>query len=172
MAGSGVKLTVRDTEANRALDGLRGAGPELQKACLKNIGEALLKSHYKRFAAEKAPDGTPWKPLNPEYEKGKRGTKIMQESGMQGGLLGSLHYQVSGGQLEFGTNKIYARAQHYGATIVPKSGDFLVFRINGRLVHARKVVLPARPIIGISASDRTMMKEIVDDHLAEDWNGR
>lgn len=33
----------------------------------------------------------------------------------------------------------------YGATITPKRRPFLVFEINGELVFARKVVIPARP---------------------------
>ena len=46
---------------------------------------------------------------------------------------------------EVGTNVIYAAIQEFGGTITPKNGPFLVFMIDGELVFARQVTIPARP---------------------------
>lgn len=168
MAGASVKLTVNDTGVTRALGRLAGQEGSLVTACLKNIGEALIKSVHKHFAEQKTWDGKPFAPLNPEYAKGKKNPKILRESG---GLEASYVYRVSGSQVQVGSNKVQAAAMHFGATIVPKTADALVFRLNGRIVHAKKVTIPARPVLGVSAADKTTITEIVEDHINEAWNG-
>lgn len=165
MAGSAIKLTVRDTGVERALARLAGEKGSVVVACLKNIGEALLKSTRKRFDEERDPQGKAWAPLNAEYAKGKKGTKILQEQAMRGGLLGTIVYKVSGGRLEVGTNKVYGAIHQLGGTIVPRRADALVFRLNGRVVHASKVTIPARPYLGVSEADKTTIKEIVGDFI-------
>jgi phage virion morphogenesis protein len=168
MAGASIKITVRDAPLIAAFK--RVAAPDLRRAILKNIGIALVKSTRRRFATETDPQGRPWARLNPEYAKGKRGSKILQEQGMRGGLLGSITYEASETRVVVGTNKIYAAAQHFGATIFPRTADALVFRLNGRLVRAQKVTIPARPYLGISESDRSTIAQVVEDHISGAWN--
>jgi phage virion morphogenesis protein len=169
MAGASIKVTVREGDLLEAFRRLREKDGGLEQAALKNIGQQLVKSVRRRFSAQKAPDGTAWKPLNPEYAKGKRGTKMLQEQGMRSGLLGSIVYQVGPHRVAVGTNKIYAAIHQFGGTIVPRNGDFLAFRMGGKVVFARKVVIPARPYLGISTEDRQEILQVVEDHIAETW---
>lgn len=48
---------------------------------LKNIGEALMKTHHERFMSEEAPDGSKWKPLSGWTLSQKKGPGILKESG-------------------------------------------------------------------------------------------
>jgi len=41
----------------------------------------------------------------------------------------------------------YARIQEYGGIIVPKNKKFLAFKVNGKMVFAKKVRIPAHPYI-------------------------
>ena len=55
-------------------------------------------------------------------------------------------------------NRIYARIQERGGTIVPKkAGGFLVWRDpdSGKLIFARKVTIPARPYFEPAIKDNT-----------------
>jgi len=156
----GVRITVTDKEIREALTRLAEKDGGLVRVALKNIGQALLKSTRARFDSETAPDGSHWKPLNPEYKQGKRGLKILQGAGVAGGLLGSINARVTGNRLEIGTNKVYAAIHQFGGVIVPKRYPALVFRIGGKLAFARKVTIPARPFLGVSAGDRKMALEV------------
>ncbi|HEV2678783.1 MAG TPA: phage virion morphogenesis protein [Aliidongia sp.] len=172
MAGLPFKLTVTDKDVLRALGDLAHKDGGLVRASLKNIGIAMVKSVRKRFDAEQAPDGTPWKQLSPAYKAGKKGQKILQESGMRGGLLGTIVWQLQGSdKVAIGTNKKYAAVHQFGATILPRRGDFLVFKLGGRLVFARKVVIPARPFLGISVADRQTILDTIEDVAAANWSG-
>jgi phage gpG-like protein len=60
------------------------------------------------------------------------------------------------------SNLIYSRVHEYGATIVPKRGPYLVFRLwqfsdttepTGPWVRARRVEIPARPYLMPAARD-------------------
>jgi phage virion morphogenesis protein len=171
MAGASIKVTVRDADIVAAFDRLREKDGGLVPAALKNIGQQLVKSTRRRFDQQKSPSGQPWKPLNPEYARGKRGTKILQEQGMRGGLLGSITYEVGPDSVTIGTNKVYAAAHQFGATILPRTADVLVFRMGGKVVFARKVTIPARPFLGISAEDRAEIVQVVGDHIQGTWDG-
>jgi phage virion morphogenesis protein len=171
MAGASIKITVRDAELRAAFDRLRTADGGLIPAAMKNIGQVLVKGVRERFAQQKAPDGQPWKPLNPDYAKGKRGTKILQEQGMRGGLLGSITYVAGADSVAIGTNKVYGAIHQFGGTIVPRTGDALIFRLGNRVVFARKVVIPARPFLGLSDADRAAILEVVGDHIRRVWEG-
>lgn len=170
MAGTDIKITVDDRRVTTALDHLARQGADLRRAALKNIGQQLVKSTRARFATETSSDGTAWAALNPEYKKGKRGTKILQEAGMRGGLLGTIVYQVTGDRLQVGTNKVYGAIHQFSGKIVPKTGKALVFRMGGKVIIARSVTIPARPFLGISAADKVTIAEVVQDHIDEVWN--
>lgn len=169
MAGTHYKVTVRDRQVTAALERLAAADRNLIPPFLKNAGELLIKSTRQRFDREVDPSGARWTALNPEYAAGKRSRKILQESGMQGGLLGSIVYRVSGGTLAWGTNKIYGALMHFGGTVVPRTADALIFRLGGKLVFAKKVTIPGRPYLGVSAEDRAGLVQLAADVVATDW---
>lgn len=163
---TGIRIKVDDSAILAALRRIEQQDGGLVVASLKVIGQAMLKSTRKRFDDQVDPAGHPWKALNPTYAAGKRGTRILQESGMAGGLLGSITTQVTGTTLQIGTNKVYGAIHQFGGTIMPRSYPALVFKLDGKLHFARKVTIPARPFLGISEDDRRLIPKLVDDALA------
>ena len=132
---------------------------------LRAIGTGLARNTRQRFDLGVAPDGQPWQALHPAYEAGKRGPGILRESGMRGGLQGSITFDVSGAELAVGTNRIYGAIHQFGGTIRPRRGPYLVFRLAGALVRARQVTIPARPYLGIGEEDEETVLEVAEAFL-------
>ena len=133
---------------------------------MRAIGTGLVSNTQDRFDAGQDPDGAAWTALNPVYAAGKRGPGILRESGMRGGLQGSITYRAAASSVEVGSGKIYAAIHQFGGTILPKSGGRLVFRMGNRIVQARSVTIPARPYLGISSEDQVMILDVVEGALA------
>lgn len=154
---------------------------------LNGIGEALRRELRRRFETGTDPDGRKWAPLKPltVLLRGARGP-ILRRSG---DLMKSSVYQVSGKTLRVGVNTIYAAAQQFGATIVPKKGKMLAIpmggariarrhgglvpgggtnRHPGKVVMARKVTLPPRPMVGFGPKDEIAARRAVRQWLAVD----
>ncbi|MFC5423710.1 phage virion morphogenesis protein [Bosea eneae] len=130
------------------------------------IGTGLVTSTQDRFDDEVAPDGSAWSPLNPLYASGKRGPGILRESGMRGGLQGSITYRAGRADVQVGSNKIYAGVHQGGAVITAKNGPFLVFSMGGKTVKTPSVTIPARPFVGISSDDQVMILDVIEGGLA------
>lgn len=111
----------------------------------QEFGEHLLISHRERWGRQESPDGTPWAELNPKYQarKKKNQDKILI---LEGDLLDGLRYQASGEALLFGTDRPYGATHHFGD---PNRN------------------IPARPFLGMTDDDKTMLLEIAADHLLE-----
>ncbi len=158
MSGAMITWTLAGNAAKRlaAIDG----GPA---RALKPIGIALRASTHERFRDETGPDGAKWAPLHPAYAAIKRGAGILRVSGMSGGLMGlvTVATDEAAGTVEVGTNKIYGAIHQFGGVIKPKRGKALAFRLGGRLVLAKKVTIPARPYLGISADDAAEIEAII-----------
>ncbi|MGE4406051.1 phage virion morphogenesis protein [Pseudomonas sp.] len=146
MAGSSLSLHVRyeDRQVMRALQRLQDAAGDLTPA-FKDIGEHLMISHSERFRDQVDPEGNAWQPLSPWYRarKKKNPNKILIRDVM---LSATLNYQVEGESLRFGTPLIYGATHQFGD---PERG------------------IPARPFLGISDGDRTVILDILQDHLME-----
>lgn len=144
MAGVAINAVVNDADVIAAFNRLLKSGQNLGPA-LADIGEDLSNSHDDRFDLEVSPEGGAWADLSQTTLdlKTKNTDKILTESSE---LRDSLHYQIEGDAILFGTNKIYAAMQHFGGTT--PWGD-----------------IPARPFIGLSAGDRNRAVEVLSDHL-------
>ena len=170
MTGAFIKVTVIDGGISAALAKLQDKNRGLIPSALKNIGEAAVAWTLRRFDTETAPDGTKWAPLNPDYAATKQGGKILQGSGMRGGLMGSIVWQMQGNDsVVVGTNKIYGAIHQFGGIIQPRTADALVFRLGGRIIFAKKVTIPSRPWLGVSATNQNEIMEIIQDHIDEVW---
>jgi phage virion morphogenesis protein len=160
---TGITFTVSaNDEISRALKALAEQDGGLAKASLKNIGELVVRQTRARFAQQIGPNGEAWKALNPEYAAAKKGPGILRESGQ---LAASIIWQLDGDNLRIGTNKVYGAIHQFGGKIVPRTAGALMFRIGGRLVIAKAVTIPARPYLGISASDASAIIEVIEDHV-------
>ena len=136
---------------------------------LRNIGEALMKTHRERFMSEEAPDGSKWKALSGWTLSQKKGPGILKESGR---LLSSMNYSVSSGILEFGFNTVYAAAQQYGSshTIRPKKPGGVLAIPNPKgnrpiFTKSAKISIPPRPYLGFGIKEKKMSEEAVEEWL-------
>lgn len=67
---------------------------------------------------------------------------------LTGNLRRSIHAEKIGtGRAAVGTNVIYARQREFGGTIVPRNAKTLAFRIDGRMVFAKRVYQRPRPFM-------------------------
>lgn len=129
-------------------------------AYLDALGALVTSQTQNRIRSEKtAPDGTPWKP-------NRAGTSILFKSGA---LDDSIRHIVGGSDVEVGSNLIYAGVHQEGATIVPKNGNVLVFGAGGETIFAKKVTIPARPYLGVSAENGSEIETFTLDFVAGEF---
>lgn len=102
------------------------------------------------------PDGEAWPP-------NKEGTAILFRTGRH--LHDSAASSASGTSGEWGESWEFAHVHQDGAVIAPKNADRLSFMVGGKRVFAKKVTIPARPSVGVSAEDAEEIKELVTDYL-------
>ncbi|OKP27625.1 phage virion morphogenesis protein [Serratia fonticola] len=157
MAGITLSFNSQD-----ALDALLSLENKLNHAepMLAEMGEELLDIHEARFKAQISPDGIPWKPLQPWYRESKPRNKDKILT-LDGPLRNTLRYQIRATELLFGTDRPYGAAHHFGAIIRPKTAQAL--NVQGWLV--KKVELPARPWLGVSATDGALLIEIARNYI-------
>jgi phage virion morphogenesis protein len=137
---------------------------------LQAIGEELRDSTKERFKQEIGPDGVKWKPNSPvtleAAFKAKGGSKAKKAETRQkhfeafkgkkkilrqvGSLFNSIVYQVEGDHLVIGSNMQYAMIHQFG----------------GQAGRNNKVIIPARPFLGISSQDVAMIKETIQNELS------
>jgi phage virion morphogenesis protein len=121
-----------------SLDPLNGA------QLLEGVARLIQEQTRHRIRSEKsAPDGAAWKP-------NRAGTPILYRSGA---LARSIDYAASDDHAIVGSGLIYAGVHQNGAVIVPKKARRLVFRLGNKTVFARKVTVPPRPFLGVSAEN-------------------
>lgn len=134
---------------------------------LKNMGEQVLNSTQERFDTSTDPDGNRWASNSPVTFARLLGSRHTNKSGkinargvsrvmskkpliLSHTLQGSIRYQLNGQSVMVGTNMVYAKMMHFGGT---KSafphlwGD-----------------IPARPFLGISATDKQVLERMVVDY--------
>lgn len=161
MAGIELNTQIRDQVTSDVLEQIVRNMGSLRPALLE-IGEHLQGSVEERFRTQTDPEGNPWEPLSPFTLANKRNNQILTESG---GLRGSIHYQSGSDTLEQGTNKIYGAIHQLGGTIRAKRAPALAIgRPDGEFALVKKVEIPARPYLGLSADDRRAIDAILTRH--------
>ncbi len=192
MAGTHLAVDFDASALDGAIDRLLDFANGGQDLMLRDMGEYLHKVHSLRFGTEQAPDGTPWAPLSPRYKRRKEaarpGLGILQYDNF---LKGTLRYQVSQGELLFGSDREYAAIHHFGGTIeIParstlayfqkrrvEKGDFR-FSKKGRSTYAEwvtipayTVTMPARPWLGVGDTDQQELLAIAARYLGGTISG-
>lgn len=182
MAGARIEWdSAEATEAlGEAIQRLENPAPLWQ-----SIIEYLTRIHRARFRAQVAPDGTPWTPLSPAYQrrKHKNRNRILT---FRGYLAGTLRGQYDATSLEFGTDRPYGAAHQFGAEIKRPAATREVFfrqRKDGRVgnrfvkraqsnfaqsatVGAHIIKIPARPWLGTNDEQDNHILEITRNYLA------
>jgi len=141
-----ITLTLDDAAAQAAF-------ADLAKRCtdmtplMRRIAGHLQSVADDSFEFERAPDGTPWADLSPITKalRERRGAWPGKKLQVSGALALSFATDYGPAFAEIGSNAPYARLQHKG----------------GMAGRGRKVSVPARPIIGISAEAHAAIEDDV-----------
>ena len=148
MGGVGVLVKVDDKEVRKLLGGILkrmgNPGP-----AMKILGAIVRTSIVRNF--EKGGRPTKWKALSPETLKTKKGTAILREQGMAGGLMGSVNYKPFSDKVVISADKVYAAIHHFG----------------GKAGRGRKVTIPARPYMMVQDEDWVEMKAALGDFIVQ-----
>lgn len=62
----------------------------------------------------------------------------------------------------------FARVHQFGATITPKKAKMLAFKVRGKFVFAKKVVIPARPFFKMDADLERSIEDIIHQTASVD----
>ena len=191
MAGTHITFTVDDADLRAMLE--RQAQPETGAASgsdtlAARIGERLMESTRERFKTQTDPEGRQWKdyaPLSRAYSKRKKKNpdKILT---LDGYLRGGIHWQaLDDDTVQVGSNLKYAAIHQFGGEIKKPSRQATVrYRsVAGRVLFAGRkhkkvterqvtmpehsITMPARPFLGISASDDQEIRQIIQDWVTE-----
>ena len=158
-----VKIEVKDQAVTVALQALARAAGDVRPA-LRGIGEYLRESTQRRIlAGGPGPDGSPWPALSPAYLLTKQGPGMLRESGQ---LMETIVWQLVGDTgVAVGSNKVYAAIQQLGG----KTRPHRIVAVNKKALfwpgaaHPVGAVnhpgskIPARPYLGVSQADRTVL---------------
>jgi len=126
---------------------------------MDSIGMGLEASVRERFAeTSTAPDATRWDPSIADAE----GRKTLVDSG---NLADSITHAATRDSVVVGTNVLYAAIHQLGGTIEGKTSRGLRFQIGERWANVASVTIPARPFMGLSDDDESMILAEATDWL-------
>ncbi|GHT89109.1 hypothetical protein AGMMS49960_07010 [Betaproteobacteria bacterium] len=187
-----ITITVDSPPVLAVLQQLLGVTtPAGMAPAMKEIGDSLVESTIRRFETGTGPDGSPWKPLKPgtvleRYRKmlggmpglnekngpnaGRLATasvgRLIRPLDESGRLLGSIHAEIvhGGAGVEVGTNRSFPRKKKEdGAS--EQEGDGVSAAVHQ--FGTRDGHIPARPFLGLSGGDTTLvldiLRELLDD---------
>ncbi len=184
MAGAGVRIDLEwdDAEVRGALTRMERVAED-PRAVFDEIGAMLVATVARRFETGTGPDGKKWPPSK---RAGRDGGQTLVKSGRLGS---SVTHRVDATGVDVGTNVIYAAIHQFGGTIKQKarrqtlafrrvktaSGAYVMrfasrkstrarkagtVRVAFAEIGAREIAMPARPFLGLDASDRDAVLEI------------
>ena len=140
-----------------------GGFDSLKSQLFDEIGAGLVNSIQHRFLTGTGVDGNPWKI---SWRAKLQGGETLRDTGR---LMNSYTHNVLSSGVEVGTDVAYALHLHYGATILPKNGQYITFAVGGQYRKVKQSILPPRTQLGINAEDEAMVLDIVgsfiDEHL-------
>lgn len=140
-----------------------GSFDSLKAQLFDEIGAGLVNSIQHRFLTGTGVDGNPWKI---SWRARMQGGETLRDTGR---LMNSYTHNVFSNGVEVGTDVAYAPHLHYGATILPKNGQYITFAVGGQYRKVKQSIIPPRTQLGINAEDEVMILDIVgsfiDEHL-------
>ena len=119
---------------------------------LDGVGSAVESQVRRRIQEDQSgPDGVDWPSWSVAYAQTRHGGHSLLRS--SGGLVDSIQYVVDGDRVAIGSNLVYAAIHQFGGA------------------EAGKAEIPARPYLGLSASDLTQLEDIIDDWAQRQMEG-
>ncbi len=129
-----------------------------EAALLETIGSIGEEQTRRRIEEEKtSPDGEPWAP-NAE------GGSILFRTGEH--LRDSIAFEVGSSEVSWGSSWEYAHVHQDGAVISAKSARALSFLVGGRRRSAKRVTIPKREFVGLSAANGQEIEQVTIEWLS------
>ena len=148
---------------DQAMASLRHAGEFDRLQLMDRLGALGVSQTQRRIEREKtSPEGAAWK-------KTRDGRGALFATGSH--LYDSIDHKSTAATATWGSGWIGARVHQLGATIVPVKARVLHFKVGGKSVFAKKVVIPARPYVGLSGANALEMERVAVRFLALDKGG-
>lgn len=162
MQGLSIEITVPELAAAEARLERLHAGAVDKTPLMQRIAQHLESTTQDRFDIGEAPDGQSWTPSIRARLTG--GLTLKDRGHLQSSFVPDHGQDFAA----IGSNDIRARLLHFGGTVEAK-GRALAFELPGGLGKRfrKSVVIPARPIVGLSAEDREDIPAIAADYLEE-----
>lgn len=167
--GIQIDVKIDDKEIKNLLSKMQVKAKNLRPA-FKCIGEYMLIERETLFKEQRDPEGKPWKPLKIRTLYGSyRGKKYTKKKKLRKKFLNFLArrkiltkdhhlrrtvYKVGSGMVLIAPDKI---SEAYAA----------LHQFGGKAGRGGKVVIPARPHLGINDENRKEFIEIIKEHLTE-----
>jgi len=155
-------IIITNDEITAALARLSAALSDMTPV-MEELGQILTLSTMRRFGEGVAPDGSRWAPksqttLNRYGARSSNRIDIRPLFGPSGDLNSQIFYEVTPDSVSWGSPKIYAATQQFGAA----QGAFGRTSRNGPIPWGN---IPARPFLGISADDQTNILDTIAEAL-------
>lgn len=131
----------------------------LKNQLFDEIGAGLVDSVQHRFLTGTDVDGNPWKI---SWRARMQGGETLRDTGR---LMNSYTHNVLSNGVEVGTDVAYAPHLHYGATILPKNGQYITFAVGGQYRKVKQSIIPPRTQLGIDAGDEAKVLDIVGSFI-------
>jgi len=131
----------------------------LKNQLFDEIGAGLVDSVQHRFLTGTGVDGNPWKI---SWRARMQGGETLRDTGR---LMNSYTHNVLSSGVEVGTDVAYAPHLHYGATILPKNGQYITFAVGGQYRKVKQSIIPPRTQLGIDTEDEAMVLDIVGSFI-------
>jgi len=170
-------ITIDDREVIAMLKRIQSRVSDL-KPVMTRIGALYERRVLENFAAEKSPDGIPWKPLAQDTmliglarhkglkksgglsARGRRYLRTKKILRERGDLEGSIHFQADGTSVAIGSSGSIPYAA--------------IHQRGGMAGRGRKVAIPARPYLAVNRGkemvlaepDRRWIMELIEAELA------
>ena len=136
-----------------------GSFDSLKAQLFDEIGAGLVNSVQNRFLTGNDVDGNPWKI---SWRARMQGGETLRDTGR---LMNSYTHNVLSSGVEVGTDVVYAPHLHYGATILPKNGQYITFAVGGQYRKVKQSILPPRTQLGLNVEDEVMVLDIVGSFI-------
>lgn len=135
------------------------------------IGAEGVASTQNRFLGGFGVDGNPWKVSWRASMQGRNGIGVGETMRDTNRLMNSYTHNVLSSGVEWGTGVAYAAPLHFGATILPKNGQYITFAVGGQYRKVKKVVLEPRTQLGINAEDEESILNIIGGFIDDVLRG-
>lgn len=123
---------------------------------MAQVGLNMERMIKRRIRSEKtSPDGRRWEP-------NKDGTSILFRTG---GLYGSIKHRTTPFRAIVGTNWYPAHVHQFGMIITARRG-YMVYKSGGQWHRSRRVRIPQRMFMGLSAANLAELRQVIDAHMS------